>query len=148
MDSFLVWSSEPQRQLYGLPWLQRAASDGDLHHPGGLAEVRGGHQRLGGRGSWLGGCGNGDVSRAVLRGGWARRGGGVLAAEREEVRVRGRHPEAAQSYCADVTELHVSFFDLTTQQSGGELQEEHLQTQTHNFLLIHVQTASIKASTR
>lgn len=39
MDSLLVWSSEPERQLGGLPRLQRAAMYWDLHHTGRLAEV-------------------------------------------------------------------------------------------------------------
>lgn len=131
MDPLLIRPSEPQWQLCGLTRQQCTTLYWNVHHTGELAENLGRNQNLRSHRVQLWRRGQGFIRRAVLSWGgskWGHRGGG-LAAEGEEIRVRGHNPQATQSNTADVAEFNVGFSDLAAQQSSGELQEEDLQTQ-------------------
>lgn len=132
MDSLPVWSSEPERQLGGFPWLQCAAIYWDLHHTGWLAEILSWNQHLRCHWAWLGRCGQGFIGWAVFSRGRTKGSEGCcgLAAKGEEIRVCRHHSKTTQGNTTDITELNKGFSDLTTQQCSGKLQEEYL-TQTH-----------------
>lgn len=127
MDPLLIWSSEPQGQPSRLPGLQRASSNRDLHHRRQRAKVLG--RGLGLRCQRGLRLVEGSVWQAVGAPCWAAGGGGSrfgLRAKGEEIRVRGRDPQAAQGNAAHVPELDVSLPDLAAEQRRGEVQEKHL----------------------
>lgn len=128
MNSLLVWSSEPKRELCRLPRLQRVAVYWNLHHTRQLTVILSWNQHLWRPRGRLGERDRGFIRWAVFSGVGAEgcEGRSGLAAKGEEMRVRGHHSETAQSNTADVAELNISLSDFTTQQSRGKLQEEDL----------------------
>lgn len=125
MDSLLVWSSQPERQLSGLPWLQDAAIYWNFYHTRWLSEIISWNQTLCGFWGPLERCGHGFIRWTIFS--WRRAEGCCgLAAKGEESGVCGHHSQATQSNTADITELNICFSDFATQQSSGKLQEKNL----------------------
>lgn len=136
MDSLLIWSSKPKRQLNRLPWLQCAAFNWDFHYTWQLAEVLSWNQCLRCHWAILEGYGKGCVGQAVDSWCWAEgRGCFGLTTKGEEIRVCGHHSKAAQRNTADITEFDMSLPYLTTKQGCGKLQKKDLTyTDTHKLI--------------